>query len=67
VYQHPDDETLARLILASPVPPTFWFNHDTPANQRWSDAHLQSDEHPFAVRYAGADEPGITVRLPARG
>jgi beta-lactamase superfamily II metal-dependent hydrolase len=65
-YGHPDDQTLARLIVnARPsAAPTFWFNYGTALNLRW--AELSEQLGSFRTRYPEEADAGIVVDLPVR-
>lgn len=52
LHGHPDDSALARVILASPAPPTFYCNYASPRTQPWADR---------------SGEVGATFVLPKRG
>ena len=65
-FGHPDDEAIARLIVNGVVPPTFWFNADTPMNRRWADPGLQLTGPRFEVRYPDDPARGAVLALPAR-
>jgi len=51
-YAHPDDDTMARVVLASARPPTFYCNYSSVRTQYWS---------------ARAATVGATVVLPKAG
>lgn len=65
-YGHPDDETLARLIVnARPrAAPTFWFNYGTALNLRWAEVSERLGS--FTTRYPEEGGAGIVLDLPAR-
>jgi hypothetical protein len=65
VFRLPDDEALARIVLAGGVKPTLWFNYATPHNQRWADADLKR-RHGFEVVLPSESEPGVVLTLPVR-
>jgi beta-lactamase superfamily II metal-dependent hydrolase len=57
VFEHPDDEAIARIIV-SQRKPQLVFNYKTRFNQRWSDS---PDPSRFTTRYGNAK--GISVSL----
>jgi beta-lactamase superfamily II metal-dependent hydrolase len=65
-YGHPDDQTLARLIVnARPsAAPTFWFNYGTALNLRWAEQAERLGS--FRTRYPDEPGGGIVLDLPVR-
>jgi beta-lactamase superfamily II metal-dependent hydrolase len=63
-FEHPNDETLARVVLYGGQKPNLCFNFPTTRNLRWSDDALQR-KYNFTTSYA---QPGcpLVLRLPAR-
>lgn len=65
-FDHPDDETLARVVLYGGLQPLLCFNHDTERNRRWADAALQQ-AHGYATVFPTAGAAGLVLRWPADG
>lgn len=63
-FGHPNDETLARIILHGGEAPALWFNYPTGRNLRWADKGLQR-QYGFAANFP-EEGAGITVALRAR-
>lgn len=63
-FGHPNDETLARVILYGGDAPTLCFNFATAQNLRWADPALQG-KYGFATRFA-RDGEALVLDLPAR-
>lgn len=63
-FGHPDDETLARVVLYGGRRPVLCFNHDTQRNRRWADAALQA-EHGYSAVFPQAGTAGLVLRWPA--
>jgi len=61
-YGHPNDETLATIILEGQHGSTFWFNYATDQNLRWKDEGLQ-EQYEFSASYPKAGTEGITLSL----
>lgn len=55
-FGHPDDATLARLVVGAPqaVTPTLWFNYSTPTTERW--AELARTDGRFDVQLPSSDD-----------
>jgi len=64
-FGHPNDETLARVILLGGEAPNLCFNFATAQNLRWADGALQ-EKYGFTTRYADPGQP-LILELPARG
>jgi beta-lactamase superfamily II metal-dependent hydrolase len=63
-FGHPNDETLARVVLHGGDTPALCFNHATERNLRWADEALQQ-RYGFVTRFPAGDS-GIAVALEAR-
>ena len=57
-HQHPDAQTIARLITARPGSKTFYFNHHHEQAAVWDDASLMADHN---YRAAYPDVPGCLI------
>jgi beta-lactamase superfamily II metal-dependent hydrolase len=63
LYGHPDDETIARLVV-NQLPnamPTFWFNYATQLNERW--AEVAKREGTFQTRFPVMSDCGVVLVL----
>lgn len=65
IFDHPDDEAIARVITRGGPQPTLWFNQDTPRNRRWDDAALRA-RHGHLVRWPASATAGAVLTVPAR-
>jgi beta-lactamase superfamily II metal-dependent hydrolase len=63
LFDHPDDEALARVLMQAPKPATLWFNHDNARNRRWADAALQA-RHGYSAVLPASAGAGVTLTLP---
>jgi beta-lactamase superfamily II metal-dependent hydrolase len=59
-FGHPNDETLARVVLYGGAAPVLCFNYATQQNLRWSSQSLQQ-KHGFTTRFPGKGERGLIV------
>ncbi len=59
-FGHPNDETLARVVLYGGEAPILCFNYTTPQNLRWSGESLQT-KHRFTTRFPEKGEQGIVL------
>ncbi len=65
IFDHPDDEAVARTILLGGRGARVWFNYRNPRKARWSDPATES-QYGFTARLP--DDPGgggVTIRLPS--
>jgi hypothetical protein len=58
---HPNQEAVARVLLAAEKPATLSFNYRSPENEVWDDVDLR-ERCDYRTEYA-ADEPGLAVEL----
>lgn len=65
-FGHPDDETLARVVLYGGLRPVLCFNHDTERNRRWADAALQA-AHGYSTKFPQAQAAGLVLKWDADG
>lgn len=66
MFNHPDDEAVAQVIVHGGERPTLWFNYGTQRNRRWADATLQR-EFGFNTAYPAVGASGVTLTLPHEG
>ena len=66
IFNHPDDETVARVIKLSGAQASLWFNYSTARNLRWAELALQA-ERGYSAHYPLADSLGVTITLPGVG
>lgn len=65
IFNHPDDEAVARVLVHGGRQPTLWFNYATRRNQRWAEPALRA-KHGYQVRYPTSKQSGVVIALPAR-
>jgi hypothetical protein len=65
IFNHPDDEAVARVVVHGGKQPTLWFNYATERNQRWAVPALRAT-YDFRVQYPTVGQAGVTLKLPAR-
>jgi len=65
IFNHPDDEAVARVLVHGGRQPTMWFNYATRRNQRWAEPALRA-KHGYQVRYPANGRSGVVIALPAR-
>lgn len=65
IFNHPDDEAVARVVVHGGTQPTLWFNYATERNQRWAIPALHAT-YDFRVQYPTDGQAGVTLQLPAR-
>lgn len=65
MFNHPNDEAVARVILHGRKGATLSFNYATERNRRWADADLQQT-YGYGVRYPESDTSGLVFELPAK-
>src|SRR6187455_364103 len=58
-YHHPDEETIARLIVNNGPDLTFYFNYRTTYNERWDGTKVKED-YKFSSVYPDQVSNGIT-------
>jgi beta-lactamase superfamily II metal-dependent hydrolase len=59
-FGHPNDETLAQVVLYGGDVPNLCFNYTTPQNLRWSSRSLQQ-KHSFTTRFPEKGEQGVVL------
>jgi beta-lactamase superfamily II metal-dependent hydrolase len=59
IYEHPDDEAIARVLSLGPEQKHLHFNYCKPTNSRWAD---EEAAHGYRAHY-GSDEEGLIVEL----
>ena len=65
IYNHPDDEAVARVLMHGGRQPTLSFNYPTERNRRWAEPVLRAT-YGYQVRYPMAGQSGVSLELPAR-
>ncbi len=65
IFNHPDDEAVARVLVHGGSRATLWFNYPTLRNRRWSDESLQR-KFGFSAVYPQSDSSGVTLKLEQR-
>jgi hypothetical protein len=66
IFNHPNDEAVAQVLVHGGGQPTLWFNYGTQRNRRWADADLQR-RFGFSAVYPAVDAAGVTLTLPQGG
>ena len=64
IFHHPDQETVARVIVAGGNQPKLVFNYRTEHNDIWDNEELKQ-RHGYTVRYPAGSEQGIEIDLSA--
>lgn len=64
IFNHPDDEAVARTILFGGREARLWFNYRNPRKARWSDPTLVGQYGYMPVLPDNALGCGVTIRLP---
>jgi beta-lactamase superfamily II metal-dependent hydrolase len=65
IFNHPDDEAVARVLVHGGRQPTLWFNYTTARNLRWAEPALRA-KFGYQVRYPASGQDGVVIALPAR-
>ena len=62
LFNHPDREAIARVILHGGKAPTLCFNYKSTMNALWGERILQ-ERYGYATEYPAADGAGLRIRL----
>jgi hypothetical protein len=62
IFQHPDQESVARVILGDKSLPLLCFNYNTGFNEMWKSKGLIS-KHKYKISYPPKDKAGIVVEF----
>jgi hypothetical protein len=65
IFNHPNDESVSRVLVHGGKQPTLWFNYATQRNRRWADTALRT-KYGYEAKYPAGDNAGVTLALPAR-
>ena len=65
IFNHPDDESVARVLVNGGKQPTLWFNYATMRNLRWASSQAAA-EFTYKARYPEAPGQGVQIELTAR-
>lgn len=65
IYNHPDDEAIARVLIHGGRQPTLWFNFATERNRRWAEPALRA-KYGYQVRYPEGGSAGVVIGLVGR-
>lgn len=65
IFNHPNDEAVARVLVHGGRRPMLWFNYATERNLRWGSPDLQA-KYGYQVRYPATEQSGVSLTLPAR-
>jgi beta-lactamase superfamily II metal-dependent hydrolase len=64
IFDHPDDEAIARTVLHGGTPQTIWFNYANEHSARWATASLQAWGSSVKAPATGAT--GVTLEIAPR-
>jgi beta-lactamase superfamily II metal-dependent hydrolase len=64
-FGHPDDETLAFIILYGGKHPRLWFNYKTQQNERWTTPNL-CQKYDYCTIMPSDTTSGIKLKLPIK-
>ena len=62
LFEHPDQESVARVIMHDKASPLLWFNYTTEFNKMWKNERLAA-KHKYQVKYPPEGKDGIVVEL----
>lgn len=62
IFEHPDEESVARVILHDKTSPLLCFNYNTKFNKMWKNKSLIT-KHKYQIRYPPEGKEGIVVEL----
>jgi beta-lactamase superfamily II metal-dependent hydrolase len=62
IFDHPDDEALARVLVHGGAQKTLWFNYGTERNRAWAAAALEGS-FGYRSRYPEAGSSGVRLTL----
>ena len=62
IFNHPDREAIARVILHGGSQPTLYFNYRSPMNELW-DERILRERYGYNARYPNEDDVGFRVPL----
>ena len=65
IFNHPDDEAVARVLVHGGRQPTLCFNYATERNRRWAEPALRA-KHGYQVRYPEGGQMGVVIALAGR-
>jgi beta-lactamase superfamily II metal-dependent hydrolase len=66
IFNHPDDEAVARVLLDGGERKTLWFNHATLRNRRWAAAALRK-KYGFDAVFPEGPDMGVRLHFGAPG
>jgi beta-lactamase superfamily II metal-dependent hydrolase len=62
IFKHPDQESVARVIMHDPTSPLLCFNYNTEFNKWWKNKSLIT-KHKYQIKYPPEGKTGIVVEL----
>lgn len=65
IFNHPDDEAVARVLVHGGQQPTIWFNYATGRNQRWAEPALRT-RYGYQAQYPAEEGAGVVVAVSSR-
>lgn len=66
VFNHPDDEAVARVLVHGGRAKTLWFNFDTGRNRKWAASDLQA-RYGYRARFPDGHGSGVELALKPSG
>ena len=63
IFNHPDDEAVARVLVHGGKQLSLWFNYATERNLRWTDVQLTA-AFGHDARYPAKSQGGVVIELP---
>ena len=64
IFNHPDDEAIARVVVHGGRRAKLWFNHDNERSRRWAEEGLRS-RHGYDVATSAGPMAGVSLDLGA--
>ena len=61
-FRHPDEESVARVIMHDKTSPLLWFNYTTEFNKMWNNKTLLT-KHKYKVQYPPDGKEGIVLEI----
>ena len=62
IFNHPDDEAIARVIVDGGIGRKVWFNYRTDHNAKWAAEELQR-HYGYSAKFPEVGQVGVTVAL----
>jgi hypothetical protein len=65
IFNLPDDEAVAQVLMHGGRGAELWFNYATARNRRWGQKQL-CERHGYAARFPEGIEGGVSINLPVQ-